>query len=79
MIKEPTGKSPIANYVREIVREINANRIQGGVGYNISRTASGTILNIGEGGASGGSVEVTLCDPVTGATSVYKLRGTKVS
>lgn len=77
-MKEPTGSSPLAIFLRDIVREVNANTIQPGKGYAIRRGTTGTILEVG-GGASGGSaIEVSVCDATTGTVKRYRLIGTEV-
>lgn len=77
-MKEPTGSSPLASYLRDMAREINSNAISPGMGYRVRRGTTGTILEIGGGTSGGSTIEVSVCDPTTGTVKRYKLIGTEV-
>lgn len=78
IVKEPTGSSPLASYLREMAREINSNAISQGTGYRVRRGTTGTILEIGTPTGGGAEIEVSICDATTGTVKRYRLIGTEV-
>lgn len=78
LVKEPTGSSPLASYLREMAREINSNSISPGMGYRVRRGTTGTILEIGTPTGGGAEIEISVCDATTGTVKRYRITGTEV-
>jgi hypothetical protein len=74
-LREPTGNSPLAKLLKELVRGVNEARINSVVGGRFARGPSGTTLVIDRQNSANPSITFETWQQGSDATPIHYLRG----